>query len=809
MRDAVGPTRTILNTIHRLYTCQHRFTHIARYRSFLFMSPRQHLPTLDQVLDEGLRWHEAGDLARAERMYRQVLSRDPVNGDALHLLGVVALQARHGDAAVDFIRRAIRVNDRVPMYYNNLGLALQVNGKHEEAEACFRRALALDARFAEAEVNLGKLLHARNENDDAEVHYRRALAVDPKCAEAHDNLGRLLTEKGCLEEALVCHQQALVLRPDFAEAHGNLGNVLQKQGKPDEALACFHRALSLNPHLPEGHINIGNLLVLQGRPGEAAEHYRHALTLWPNSAPAHNGLGIALHDLGHYEEAISHYQRALTLDPRFTDAYSNLGDAMHEQGRIEEAARCYRQALEIDPADSLRLKLATLLPVIPNSVEEILDQRRGFERAITDLERDNVRLSDPVKEVGRANFYLAYHGLNNRELQTRVARLYETACPSLLWQAPHCQRYTRRPGSIRIGFISKYLRNHSIGKTTRGLMAQLPRNRFRVYALSVPPATDDEIACFIRSHVDEYVELPAAIEAARQRIAELELDVLFYQDIGMEPFTYFLAFARLAPVQCVSFGHPDTTGIRNMDYFISNDLFEIEDAKDHYSEKLVLLHNLGTLAYYYHPRVPEPQKDREAFGLPSDAHLYICPQTLFKFHPDFDTMLGGILRTDPDGWLVLIEGKFPHWTELLKQRFAHTLPDVLNRVLWLPAQKSDDFINLLAVCDVMLDTPHFNGMNTSLEAFAVGTPVVTLPMFLQRGRHTFGMYKKMGIHDCIAGNPEDYMKIAVRIGTDPRYQRGLRDRILAANSALYEDNRVVDEFERFFTEAVVRASGQS
>lgn len=744
-------------------------------------------------------------MERAERAYRQVLSQDPTNGDALHLLGVIAYQTRHGDAAVNLIRRAIHVNDGVPMYHNNLGLALQASGKQEESVACFRRALSLDPRFTEAEVNLGKMLHARNETGEAEIHYRRALALDPQCTEAHDNLGRLLAEKGQLEEALTCHRRALALRPDFAEAHGNLGNVFQRQGKPNEALACYRRALVLNPRLPEAHINIGNLLVLQGRPNEAVEHYQQALTLWPDSAPAHNGLGIALHDLGRSEDAASHYQQAVALDPRFTNAYDNLGDAMREQGRIEEAANCYRQALAIMPTDGLRLKLATLLPVIPDSVEEILDRRHRFEQAIMDLSRQGTQLSDPVKEVGRANFYLAYHGLNNRELQTQIARMYESACPALLWSAPHCRQKTRRPGPIRVGFISRYLRQHSIGKTTRGLIAQLNRDRFRVYALGLPPTTDDEIARFIRSHADEHIELPAALQAARERIAELELDVLFYQDIGMEPFTYFLAFARLAPVQCVSFGHPDTTGIRNMDYFISNDLFEIEDAQAHYSEKLFKLHNLGTLAYYYRPRLPDLLKKREAYGLPADAHLYICPQTLFKFHPDFDAMLGNILRADPDGRLVLIEGKFPHWGELLRQRLTRTLPDVLNRILWLPAQKGDDFINLLAICDVMLDTPHFNGMNTSLEAFAAGTPVVTLPMLLQRGRHTFGMYAKMGIDDCIARDPQDYVKIAVQIGTDPSYRRELRDRILKANTALYEDSRVVQEFERFFLEAVSRA----
>lgn len=740
-------------------------------------------------------------------MYRQALAQDPANGDALHLLGLVAYQTRHFETAVDLIRRAIRANNRVPMYHNNLGLALQGCNEQEEAMACFRRALALDLRFAEAEFNLGKLLHARNEIGEAEDHYRRALALDPDCAETHDNLGRLLADRGQLEQAQACHRQALMLRPDFAEAHGNLGNVLQKQGKLDEALACYRRALAINSRLPEAHINIGNLRVLQGHPDEAVEHYRQALALWPDSAPAHNGLGTALHDLGRDMEALTHFQRALTLDPRLIDAYCNLGDVMQEQGCVDEAASYYHRAFEIAPADGLRLKLATLLPVIPDSVEEILARRRAFEQAIAGLARDGVRLSDPVKEVGRANFYLAYHGLNNRNLQVQIARLYETACPTLLWEAQHCRGHARRPGPIRVGFISKYLHRHSIGKTTRGLVQHLARDSFRIYALCVPPATDDEIASFTRSHADEYIELPATLEAARQRIAELELDVLFYQDIGMEPFTYFLAFARLAPVQCVSFGHPDTTGIRNMDYFISNDLFEIEAAQEHYSEKLVLLHDLGTLAYYYRPHIPEPLKEREAFGLPTEAHLYICPQTLFKFHPDFDTTLGNILRADPNGRLVLIEGKFRHWTELLQRRFARTLPDVLDRIVWLPTQKGDDFINLIAVCDVMLDTSHFNGMNSNLEAFAVGTPVVTQPTALQRGRHTLGMYTKMNIRECVAESPEDYVNIAVQIGSDPAYRQALRERIFAANAVLYEDNRVVREFERFFMEAVARVSG--
>src|SRR4029077_3651576 len=126
-----------------------------------------------------------------------------------------------------------------------------------------------------------------------------------------------------------------------------------------------------------------------------------------------------------------------------------------------------------------------------------------------------------------------------------------------------------------------------------------PRGQIEVTALCVEPCRDDETARVIRAHSERSVRLPADLERARSAIAALELDVLFYQDIGMETFTYFLAFSRLAPVQCTFFGHPDTTGIANMDYFVSSTLFEPADGPAHYSEELVALHGLGTTAYYY------------------------------------------------------------------------------------------------------------------------------------------------------------------------------------------------------------------
>jgi len=130
------------------------------------------------------------------------------------------------------------------------------------------------------------------------------------------------------------------------------------------------------------------------------------------------------------------------------------------------------------------------------------------------------------------------------------------------------------------------------------------------------------------------------------------------------------------------------------------------------------------------------------------------------------------------------------------------MSDVTDRIVFLPRMDSRDFVDLIAASDVMLDTRHFNGYNTSLEAFAVGTPVVTWPGEFQRGRHTYGMYRRMDTTELIANEAAQYIDIAVRLGTDASYRAARSDEILESSAVLFEDIQVVREFERFFEETV-------
>jgi predicted O-linked N-acetylglucosamine transferase (SPINDLY family) len=730
-------------------------------------------PTIAQALTTAIQHHQRGELGAAEAIYRQILARDAHHSDALHLLGVIEFQTGHPAQAEQLIRRAlVAAGAPVAMYYNSLGLAQQDQAHMSDALQSFRTAHRLEPSLAEITINLANALRLAGQPDEAENLCRQGLALHPALPEMHYTLGMALRQQGRSDDARNSLQQALILSPDAAEVHNGLGLLYQELGQHTQALKYLQRAAALQP----------------------------------GKAETFNNLGNSLSQLGRLTEAVRCFQQALTIQPDLAETHANLGNTYQEMGRPEDASAAYLQAYRLGGHVGARIRSITTLPVIPESADEIREYRRRMEQGIDALLTDGVALTDPLKEIGRANFFLAYHGQNNRTLHSKLARLYHHACPSLSWAAPHCVEYRRHAGPLRVGFISQFMYHHSIGKTTRGLIAELSREHFEIHALFVPPFVTDDVSSFIRDRADQTVDLLPTLEGARRQIAALELDVLFYQDIGMEPFTYFLAFSRLAPVQCLSFGHPDTTGIPNMDYWVSSDLFEPPDAQEHYSEQLALLHNLGTLAYYHRPTPPDPLKPRAAFGLPADANVYLCPQTLFKFHPDFDQLLGNILRADPRGLVVLVESKNPQWVELLHARFARHVQDVASRIVFVPPQSGPDFANMIAVSDVMLDTIHFNGMNTSLEAFAVGTPVVTLPKDFQRGRHTLGMYTRMGIRDCVAGSEDEYVRIATRLATEPDFNRRIRHAILANSHVLYEDPNVVREFERFFIEAVTLAS---
>jgi predicted O-linked N-acetylglucosamine transferase (SPINDLY family) len=740
---------------------------------------------VDRRIQAAINLHQRGDLHQAEGIYRQVLQDDPSNFDALNLLGVVAYQAGKFDDAVRLIRRAIEIKPDVPDFYNNLGNALRLLGKVEEAVSSFRTALSLAPRFAEALNNLGLALRDQGRSDEAARALRKALKISPRLPDAHNSLGMALLDQGKSDEAIRCFRQAVRLKPDYAEAFNNLGLALKAHGKAEDAQRCYDDALRLNPGLAE----------------------------------AHNNLGTVHREAGRYQDAAACYQQALRLNPAMVEAHSNLGAFCHEQGLLKEAAGHYERALALRPdsAPALWGRCMAQLEILHETSEAIHDSRKRYRKMLEHL-GGAIRLDSPggivtaAKVVGGAQpFYLAYQGEVDRDLQRLygdiVFRIQSARFPQ--WSKPRPMPPAAPGERLRVGIVSGYFCYHSNWKIPiKGWVENLDRHRFELYGYHTGRKKDAETESAKKSFV-RFVDDPLSIDGLCESILSARLHVLIYPEVGMDPATVQLAALRLAPVQCVSWGHPNTSGLPTLDYYLSSDLMEPPDGEEHYSERLVRLPNLSI--HYAPPEINPAAVDRSHFGLRDDSLVYFCAQSLFKYLPQHDEVFPRIAKlAGPCRFVFLEYGKSGEinrrFLARLEKAFAAHGLRAGDYVALLPQQDPPHYQALNLLTDVFLDSMEWSGCNSTLEAISFARPIVTLPGRLMRGRHTYAILTMMGLRETIAESVDDYVRIAVRLGTDAGWRHQVSDSIRTSATRLYRDMEAVHGLERFLEVAV--ASGR-
>jgi Flp pilus assembly protein TadD/ADP-heptose:LPS heptosyltransferase/glycosyltransferase involved in cell wall biosynthesis len=233
--------------------------------------------------------------------------------------------------------------------HNDLGAALQMQGKLEEAASHYRQAIALQPNDARAYANLGRLLRSQGKLEAAIFHLRKAFVLDPNFASIHQSLGLAFLEQGSLELANAHSQQAAALEPNDPNAYYSLGLVLEKQDKLEAAIVSYQRAIALAPNHIMALTNLGNVLQEQGKLEKSIHSLQEALALSPNNAVIHHSLGLALVEQGNWEQAIVHLHRKIALEPEAVSAHCLLGRALWLQGNHTQAIDSYRQAIQLEP----------------------------------------------------------------------------------------------------------------------------------------------------------------------------------------------------------------------------------------------------------------------------------------------------------------------------------------------------------------------------------------------------------------------------------------------------------------------------
>jgi predicted O-linked N-acetylglucosamine transferase (SPINDLY family) len=606
------------------------------------------------------------------------------------------------------------------------------------------------------------------------------MAIDPTAALAHAVAAH---QRGDLPAAAEAYKAMLAADPGHAVAWHNLGTALLALQDPAGAAAAFRQCLQADPGHAGALWQQGRLLVGQDAVPAALAAFERLLAIDPGFAAAYARMAQDWFGQRRFPLAEGAYRQLAQAFPGEAEPVFRLATALQEQDRLAEADAQYAEAARLAHRPGLAMVRALMLPAIPDSVGAVAAARERLTRRLQALAESGWRVNDPWTEVDTVPFHLAYHGQDDRPLLEQLAHVYRAACPDLAMAAAHCRSPRPLARRLKVGFVSRFFGAHVVSAFWLDLVARLPSDRLDVVAVQVAdpadPAPPDRGLRIVTLRAP-------SLAALRHQLASAAFDVLVYTDIGMEPITYFLAHARLAPVQIVMGGHPVTTGLPSVDYFLSTTGYEPADAAEHYTERLLRL----PVPPVWIRRPPMPAADAPFAGKPAGERWYVCPQSLFKLQPAMDGALAEILRRDPGGRLVLIEGTDAGQTRRWQARFA-AQGDVGDRVLWLPRLSFADYGRLLHAADALLDPFPFNGGHSTYTACALGVPPVTLTGSSLRSRVTTGVLERLGVTETVTGDVAGYVDRALALAHDGDQRRAIGDRLAQAAGALFETDAAV------------------
>lgn len=616
------------------------------------------------------------------------------------------------------------------------------------------------------------------------------------------------------EEAATFFRQSLQFDPTFVRAHSNLGQAFWLLGRIPEAEQVFREAIKVYPSDPSLHNRLGTLLRAGGRTIEAERHYREALRLHPGHADILNNLGAVLNEQGKIAEAARCFRAAVASDPGHAVAQCNLGHILEDRGLQKDAEQCFLAAVAADP-DYFFARLSYVmnkLAILYEDEAEVECSRNAYQQALDELRAwllmdDKVAINVAAETVGWVTpFYLAYQGKNDRELQEKygslICEIMARRYPALVVPPTMPPILPNTP--LRIGIVSAFFADHSNWKTPiRGWVENINRDEFQIFGYYTGFSQDQDTER-ARQVCHEFVEgLP--FEALARKIHDDALHALIFPEIGMDPVTTKLAALRLVPVQCNSWGHPVTSGMPTIDYYLSSDLMEPENGQDFYTEQLIRLPNISV--HYTPPQYNIPALTRRNFGLLEDKVLYCCAQSLFKYLPQFDFIFPRIAQQVCNAQFVFFSSqKSDDLTDKFRLRinraFARAGLDAARHVVVMPRMNYATFQAAARACDIYLDSVEWSGCNTTLESLVCDLPVITYRGSSMRARHTAAFLTMMGFDELIAADLEAYVELAVKIGQDQSMRERIRAEIPQRLPRVYGDLECIRALEQFIRQAV-------
>ncbi|HEX4055767.1 MAG TPA: tetratricopeptide repeat protein [Tepidisphaeraceae bacterium] len=691
---------------------------------------------IHQRLESAAEHHRAGRLGEAEALYRQIIADRPDCADALHLMGVLALQAGRRELARDLINRAINLQPSVADYHRNLGVAFLADGKSTEAVNCFQQALELRPGFAEAHAGLGQAFLQIGDRGQSVHHLRQAAELAPESVDIIRGFADALLRAGEVDEAIVEYRRLLSRWPGDAVAWNNLGSALRRKKQWGDAQAALRQALTLQPDLSVAFENLAAVLCAAGRYDESIAVCRRRLSLQAESAAILDTYGGALHATNRIDQAIEQYRRAVAVDPSYSQGWNDLGRALAGVGLIDEALRCYDRALALNPISQIaqhdRLNLMFFHPAIDAAA--IVAEHRSW----------NQRFAAPLMPANPAFE-------NDRSPDRR----------------------------LRIGYCSPNFFRQVQSLLTLPLFSNHDHHHFEIYLYSDLEA-EDSITTSLRAKADVWRNTaPMSDQQLADLIRQDKIDVLV--DLTLHGTgSRLLAFARKpAPVQMTWLGYPGTTGVDAMDYRLTDPWLDPPGSGESlYCEKSLRLPH----SFWCYDANALESEEQPVSPLPAMTSGRVTFGSLNDFRKLNDPVLdlwSKTLSAVAESRVILLAPPGESRRRVL-DRFGKNGIDA-TRIEFVDFQQRGVYMRTYDRIDVALDAFPYNGHATSLDALWMGVPVVTLVGRTAMGRGVWSHLCNLGLRELAAQTPQEFIEIATRLAGDlsrlAPLRQSLRDRM--------------------------------
>lgn len=702
------------------------------------MPPTNPPSDVRRLLAEAARLGQSGRLKEAAAHCRQALAIAPDNVEALHLLGLVALQS----------------------------------GRPEDALRRFRAAVEIDGRFAPAHNHAGVALCALGRLDEGIASYRQAVGCAPNDPNAHHNLGVALLRAREHSEAIAVLERALELAPGNVEALNTLGNALRDLGELDRAAARYKKAAELAPGRARTWNNLGVLYHRMGAHDQAVGFYGKALALAPDYAEAHNNLGAVYLDQERAKEARASFQRALEANPNFAEAHINLGDLASRLGRPEDSVDHYRRV--VDGGLGSPANVASALDGLVWTLRRLCRWKdlAGLTGDLVALAEDAGRTTESGKLSPFRSLSLPLSPQAQRRIAERHARTVRLGQPA----AP-ADRSKDADRQLRIGYMSADFRDHPVGHLIAGLFSRHDRAAVEVFAYAIGPRDESVWRKRIMSGADQFRDLrDFGADEVAGRIAADGIDVLVDLMGYTEHARPEILALRPAPVQINWLGFPGTMGAPFVDYLMADPVIIPDDAMAGYSEAVIQLPH----CYQVNDRDQEialEAPSRADCGLPESGFVFCCFNNAYKIEPELFDIWMRLLAAVPDSVLWLFKGDGEVEPNLRREAEARGVEGA--RLVFAERLTKPMHLARHVHVDLFLDTLPYNAHTTASDALWCGLPVVTRPGRTFASRVAGSLVTAIGVPELIVPDVEAYEALALKLATDPEALDAVRAKLKA------------------------------